>query len=82
MAVSIDTTAEATGVLLNDGDSVTTGTFSTTAENTLLLALVAYNGDRLSPEKVAMILHCLVEGNSMRGTPRLCNAEKRTVMTS
>jgi hypothetical protein len=35
---------------------------------------------RLPPEKVAMILHCLVEGNSVRGTSRLCNVEKRTVL--
>lgn len=35
---------------------------------------------RLPREKVAMILHCLVEGNSMRSTSRLCNVEKRTVL--
>lgn len=35
---------------------------------------------RVAPEKVAMILHCLAEGNSVRGTARLCNVEKRTVL--
>jgi IS1 family transposase/transposase-like protein len=35
---------------------------------------------RLPMEKVTMILHCLVEGNSIRGTARLCNVEKRTVL--
>ena len=35
---------------------------------------------RLPIEKVNMILHCLVEGNSVRGTSRLCNVEKRTVL--
>lgn len=27
-----------------------------------------------------MILNCLVEGNSVRGTARLCGVEKRTVL--
>jgi len=27
-----------------------------------------------------MILHCLIEGNSIRGTARLCDVEKRTVL--
>jgi len=35
---------------------------------------------RLPREKVQMILHCLVEGNSIRGTARLCDVEKRTVL--
>ena len=41
-----------------------------------------FNSDvRLPSEKVAMILHCLVEGNSVRSTSRLCDVEKRTVLT-
>lgn len=28
-----------------------------------------------------MILHCLIEGNSVRGTARLCDVEKRTVLS-
>ena len=36
---------------------------------------------RLPLEKVRMILHCLVEGNSIRSTARLCDVEKRTVLT-
>jgi transposase-like protein/IS1 family transposase len=36
---------------------------------------------RLPREKVCMILHCLVEGNSVRGTARLCDVEKRTVIS-
>jgi len=35
---------------------------------------------RLPQEKVCRILHCLVEGNSVRGTARLCDVEKRTVL--
>jgi len=37
-----------------------------------------FNADvRVPHEKVAMILHCLVEGNSVRSTARLCDVEKR-----
>ena len=35
---------------------------------------------RLSTEKVTMILHCLVEGNSVRSTARLCGVEPKTVL--
>lgn len=35
---------------------------------------------RLPEETVVRILHCLVEGNSVRGTARLCDVEKRTVL--
>ena len=35
---------------------------------------------RLPQETVCRILHCLVEGNSVRGTARLCDVEKRTVL--
>lgn len=40
-----------------------------------------FGGDvRLPAEKIQMILHCLVEGNSVRSTSRLCDVEKRTVL--
>jgi len=35
---------------------------------------------RLPQETVCRILHCLVEGNSVRSTARLCGVEKRTVL--
>src|SRR3982751_2783775 len=35
---------------------------------------------RLSPAKVKMILHCLVEGNSERGAARLCDVEPKTLL--
>jgi IS1 family transposase/transposase-like protein len=35
---------------------------------------------RIPSETVCRILHCLVEGNSVRGTARLCDVEKRTVL--
>jgi transposase-like protein/IS1 family transposase len=35
---------------------------------------------RLPKETVIQILHCLVEGNSVRGAARLCDVEKRTVL--
>ena len=35
---------------------------------------------RLSKDKVLLILHCLVEGNSIRSTARIADVEKRTVM--
>lgn len=35
--------------------------------------------NRLSLQARAKILHCLVEGNSMRATSRLCNASINTV---
>ncbi len=35
---------------------------------------------RLPKETVCRILHCLVEGNSVRGTARLCDVEPRTVL--
>ena len=36
---------------------------------------------RMPKEKVAMILHCLVEGNSVRSTARLCDVEPKTVLS-
>src|ERR1700692_4887593 len=35
---------------------------------------------RIPRAKVIMILHCLVEGNSVRSTSRLCDVGKRTVL--
>lgn len=35
---------------------------------------------RLPLAKVIAILHCLVEGNSVRGTARLCDVEPKTVL--
>ena len=35
---------------------------------------------RLPKEKVRMILNCLLEGNSVRSTPRLCDVEPKTVL--
>jgi transposase-like protein len=35
---------------------------------------------RLPKEKVLLIPHCLVEGNSIRSTARIADVEKRTVM--
>jgi IS1 family transposase len=35
--------------------------------------------NRLPPEKRAQIIRCLVEGNSIRGTARLCDCVKNTV---
>jgi transposase-like protein len=37
-------------------------------------------GVRLPKEKVVMILNCLVEGNSVRATARLCDAQPKTVL--
>jgi IS1 family transposase len=36
---------------------------------------------RLPKETVSKILHCLVEGNSVRSTARLCGVEHKTVLT-
>jgi IS1 family transposase len=36
---------------------------------------------RLPREKVCMILNCLVEGNSVRATARLCDVQPKTVLT-
>jgi len=36
---------------------------------------------RIPAEKVRMILNCLVEGNSVRATARLCDVEPKTVLT-
>jgi transposase-like protein len=36
---------------------------------------------RLSDEKITMILHCLLEGNSVRSTARLCDVEPKTVLS-
>lgn len=36
--------------------------------------------NKLAPEKRAQIIRCLVEGNSIRGTARLCDCVKNTVV--
>jgi transposase-like protein/IS1 family transposase len=39
-----------------------------------------YSGLKLPPEKIVRIVHCLVEGVSVRATARLVDVEKRTVL--
>ena len=39
-----------------------------------------YSGLKLPPEKIARIVHCLVEGVSIRGTARLADVQKNTVL--
>jgi len=39
-----------------------------------------YSGLKLPPEKIVRIVHCLVEGVSVRATARLVNVQKNTVL--
>ena len=39
-----------------------------------------FDDSRLPEEKALMILACLLEGNSVRSTARLCNVEPKTVL--
>jgi IS1 family transposase len=39
-----------------------------------------YSGLKLAPEKIVQIVHCLVEGVSIRATSRLVGVEKKTVI--
>lgn len=39
-----------------------------------------YSGLKLTPEKISRIVHCLVEGISVRATARLVGVEKKTVL--
>jgi IS1 family transposase len=39
-----------------------------------------YSGLKLPPEKIVRIVHCLVEGISVRATARLLDVEKKTVL--
>jgi IS1 family transposase len=39
-----------------------------------------YSGLKLPPEKIVRIVHCLIEGVSVRATSRLCDVQKNTVL--